>query len=138
MTGLVPLGSDCPETLDTGRLQGSLGLFCSGPQGEFVANNLSVMAIDDSRQVAPPIATARDVRDVGSPALVTTFGSADAALYTWAWRDVALVDKPALSLEYPVHRLAIDRAAVSEAQNGPDATIAESRVFQHHTADVLG
>ena len=44
---LGPLGSDCPETLDTGRLQGSLGLLGSGPQSKLVPDNLPVVAIDD-------------------------------------------------------------------------------------------
>ena len=56
---LGPLWADCPETLDAGRLQGSLGLLRSGSQGEFVADNLPLVTIDDSRKLTPAVSPTR-------------------------------------------------------------------------------
>ena len=64
------LGPEGTEAGEAGLLEGALGFPGPAPQGELLADDLAVVAVDDRRQVAPAVLAAVDVGEVHRPALV--------------------------------------------------------------------
>lgn len=113
--GRLPLGSERAEAGNAGFLECAFSFLGPPPEGELIAHDLPVVAVDDGGQVAPAIGAAVDVREIHGPALVAALGATAKPTNPRPWRVPAFVTEPAFQLQDAVHGLAVDMEAVTEA-----------------------
>lgn len=77
-----------------GVLEGALGFLGPCAQGELVADELAIVAINHGGQVRPAVPPAVDVRDVHGPAFVASLGTTAPALHPRPRCADALRDEP--------------------------------------------
>src|SRR5262249_59065346 len=81
-----------------------------------------IAAVDDRRQVAPPIPPAEDVRRIDRPAYILSRNPGHPAPRARALAARALPDLPAVHLENPMDPLAVDgRAQLPPHEHGGPA-----------------
>jgi hypothetical protein len=102
--GVGPFGAQGAEAPEAGSLEGPLGPTGAAAQGELVADDLTVVAVDDGRQVIPAVRSAGDVGQVDRPAHVARRKDAPAALDAGSRRHPALMHEPVFRLEDAVDR----------------------------------
>ena len=121
---LLALWEDHAEPLETAGLQGALCLVCPASKGELIADNLTVVAVDDCGEVCPAIGAAVDVRQVHRPALIASLCSTAPLLDARPRCVLALSDHPSLQLHEPIDLLLGDGDAELVAQPHPDTSVA--------------
>jgi hypothetical protein len=117
------LGAEGPEAEDAGILQGALGLPGSPPEGQLVADDGAVVAVNDGGQMGPAVLSHGDVGEVHGPALVTSGSPAHHAFDPRPGRPGALVDQPAFHFQNPVDAFPIHLEALRVSQDCPQPPV---------------
>ena len=86
------------EAPQAGLLQRTLGFLGTATQGELVADDLPVVAVDDRGQVRPTVGATRNVGHVHGPALVAVRRLTLPSTDPWPRRPLSLMDEPAFEL----------------------------------------
>jgi hypothetical protein len=118
-----------PESLQAGRLKRPLRLLGTAAQRKLIANDFTIMTIDDCGQMSPAVCSTRNMGHVHHPPLIAGLGSTAPASYPWPRHARPLMDQPALELENPIDHFAIHSKALPIPQQGPEPPIAKRRML---------
>src|SRR5258705_12895362 len=128
ITGVEPSGRRVPEARQTSLLEGPLGFPRATPQGELIAGHFPVMAVDNRREMAPAVSTARHMSHVHRPALIAPLRTASESLDAGPRRQRTLIDEPALEHQQSIHRLTVHADPFDETQHRPESPVTEGRM----------
>src|SRR5262249_28682381 len=99
------LGPQRAKAVQAGRLPPPLRLLAPPAQGEFIANHLTIMTIDDRGQMRPAIRATGNVGHIHRPPLIARRRLTPPAAYARARGARSLMHQPALEFEDPVDHL---------------------------------
>lgn len=123
------LGAQCPESVHARGFQGSFRLVGSAAQGELIASNFAIMAINHRGQMRPAIGATGNMRYIHRPSLIAGSGLAAPAPHSRPRGARALMHQPPFQFQDPIDHLAIHQEALSMSEQGPKPPIAKRRML---------